>query len=628
MTAERPLRPTRPVFVVAAPGAGAELLADALATAAGTTRLELAEPLAAAEVLRPENRGHDTSRLGFQDAKPKVVERIEAAWAAAGAGAGRRVVATWDDAALQVPFLAAAWPDASFVFVHRDPLESLARMRAAWESGDAVTHPSLPGWEGPPWSLPLTPQWRGLAGRGLLDVVADQWRRITEIATGDLARLPDRAWTSVSCHDLLARPDVEMARLGGFLGLTWEERPRIAAADRPVPVDADDLGPALAPVAAAAQRARETLERSSSAAPGTGSGASSPYASVNTPNFPELLGRLGSSLVATTYQSGRVVVMRARDGALNTHFRAFDKPMGIAYRPGVLSLGTRGEVWTLRDVPGLAERVGAQHDAVFVPRTMHHTGDIRIHDVAWAGDDLWAVNTRFSCLVTFDGVNSFVPRWTPPWITALAAEDRCHLNGLAVVEDRVKYVTALGTTDTAGGWRPRKADGGVIVDVETDEVVATGLSMPHSPRWYRDRLWVLESGQGTLATVDVTTGEVTTVAELPGFTRGLAFAGRYAFIGLSQVREATTFGGLPLTGRLEDRQCGVWIVDIETGGVMGFVRFEDRVQEIFDVALLPGLAFPEILEPQAEPLLTSYVVPDRGRPPGAAAGPAAGRAAR
>jgi uncharacterized protein (TIGR03032 family) len=259
----------------------------------------------------------------------------------------------------------------------------------------------------------------------------------------------------------------------------------------------------------------------------------------------------------------------------------------------------------------MAERVGAQHDAVFVPRTTHQTGDIRIHDVAWAGEELWAVNTRFSCLVTFDGVNSFVPRWTPPWVTALAAEDRCHLNGLAVVEDRVRYVTALGTTDTAGGWRPGKARGGVLVDVETDEVVASGLSMPHSPRWYRDRLWVLESGEGTLATVDVRTGEVSTVAELPGFTRGLAFAGRYAFVGLSQVREATTFGGLPLTGRLEDRQCGVWIVDIETGRVMGFVRFEDKVQEIFDVALLPGLSFPEILEPHAEELLTAYVVPSR-----------------
>lgn len=613
MTAERPLRLTRPVFVVAAPCAGADLLADALGAARGAYRLELSDPLAAAEALRPENRGHDTSRLGFQDAKPRTVDAVEAAWAEAGVPAGGRVVGTWADAALQVPFLRAAWPDASFVFVHRDPLESLAGMRAAWESGAAVSHPSLPGWEGPAWSLPLTPEWRTLVGRPTLDVVADQWRRITEIVTGDLARLPDRAWTAVSYHDLAARPGEELARLGGFLDLSWEEEPpRVALPTAPRPVAADELGAALVPVAAAAQRARETLERPAATTRAERASARSPYASVNTPNFPELLARLGSSLVATTYQSGRVVVLRSRDGALNTHFRAFDKPMGIAYRPGVLSLGTRGEVVTLRDVPGMAERVGAEHDAVFVPRTSHRTGDIRIHDVAWAGDELWAVNTRFSCLVTFDEEHSFVPRWTPPWVTALAAEDRCHLNGLAVVGDRVAYVTALGTTDTAGGWRPGKARGGVVVDVETNDVVASGLSMPHSPRWYRDRLWVLESGEGTLATVDVRTGEVTTVAELPGFTRGLAFAGRYAFVGLSQVREATTFGGLPLTGRLEDRQCGVWIVDIETGAIMGFVRFEERVQEIFDVALLPGLAFPDVLEPHAEELLTAYVVPSRG----------------
>lgn len=608
--AEQPRRLARPVFVIAAPYAGAELLAEALAAAAGTTRLDLAAPLAAADMLRPENRGHDTSRLGFQDAKPKAVDLVEDAWAAAGVDPGRRLIATWDDAALQVPFLKAAWPDASFVFVHRDPLESLAGMRSAWASGEEVTHPSLPGWGGPAWSLPLTPEWRTLAGSSLLDVVADQWRRITEIATGDLARLPGRSWTAVSYHDLVARPDVELDRLGEFLALSWEERPSIAAAAGPEPVSSEELGTALPPVAAAAQRAREMLERPSEVATARRPGQSSAYASVSTPNFPELLARLGSSLVATTYQSGRVVVMRARDGALNTHFRAFEKPMGIAYRRGTLSLGTRGEVWTLHNVPGLAERVGAEHDAVFVPRTMHQTGDIRIHDIAWAGEELWAVNTRFSCLVTFDGVNSFVPRWKPPFVSALAAEDRCHLNGLAVVDDRVKYVTALGTTDTAGAWRASKANGGVVIDVETDRIVASGLSMPHSPRWYRDRLWVLESGEGTLSTVDTASGEVTTVAELPGFTRGLAFAGRYAFVGLSQVREATTFGGLPLTGRLEDRQCGVWIVDIESGATMGFVRFEDRVQEIFDVALLPGLAYPEIVEPRTEELLTAYVVPE------------------
>ena len=161
-----------------------------------------------------------------------------------------------------------------------------------------------------------------------------------------------------------------------------------------------------------------------------------------------------------------------------------------------------------------------------------------------------------------------------------------------MVDDEVRYVTALGTSDEAGGWRENKARGGVVMDVPSNEIVAAGLSMPHSPTWYRDKLWVLESGEGAIGYVDLDTGKVETVAQLPGFTRGLAFAGPLAFVGLSEVRESATFGGLPLTGRLEERQCGVWVVNIETGQTIAFLRFEDLVQEIFAVKLLPGDRLP------------------------------------
>ena len=176
--------------------------------------------------------------------------------------------------------------------------------------------------------------------------------------------------------------------------------------------------------------------------------------------------------------------------------------------------------------------------------------------------------------------------------------------------DAVRYVTALGASDEPGGWRENRAGGGVLIDVESSETVVSGLSMPHSPRWHRDRLWLLESGEGSLAAVDLESGTVETVVELPGFTRGLAFAGPLAFIGLSQVREATTFGGLPLTARLEERQCGVWVVNIETATVIGFLRFEELVQEIFDVAILPGIRFPEIAEHGSDAVNLSYVLPD------------------
>ena len=155
----------------------------------------------------------------------------------------------------------------------------------------------------------------------------------------------------------------------------------------------------------------------------------------------------------------------------------------------------------------------------------HVTGDIGIHEVAWSGDELWFVSTRFSCLATLSPDYSFVPRWRPPFISALAAEDRCHLNGLALVDGQAKYVTALGETDTADGWRANKPQGGCFIDVASGAVVSRGLSMPHSPRWHDGRLWVLESGTGRLVLIDPASGQRETVAELPGFARGLALSG-------------------------------------------------------------------------------------------------------
>jgi uncharacterized protein (TIGR03032 family) len=219
------------------------------------------------------------------------------------------------------------------------------------------------------------------------------------------------------------------------------------------------------------------------------------------------------------------------------------------------------------------------------------------------------VNTRFSCLATLDEQHSFVPRWRPPFVTRLAAEDRCHLNGLAVVDGDVRYVTALGVSDDANGWREHKSDGGVVLDVSSGAVVAAGLSMPHSPRWYGGRLFVLESGIGSLGVVDLERGAVDTLIQLPGFTRGLAFAGKYAVVGLSQVREQI-FRDIPLTAGNPDRLCGVWVVDLERAEVAAFLRFEGSVQEIFDVQVLPGATWPEVAEPDADVVGDAFVLPD------------------
>ena len=270
--------------------------------------------------------------------------------------------------------------------------------------------------------------------------------------------------------------------------------------------------------------------------------------------------------------------------------------MGIQERPAVApKLEPKGKV-----------------DACFLPRAGHITGDIQIHEMMYEGTDLWFVNTAFSCLCTLDREHSFVPRWRPPFITQYEPTDRCHLNGLGIANGKPKWVTALGKSNEARGWRENKKSGGILMDIESNEIVLEGLSMPHSPRWYQDRLWVLESGNGSFGYVDLKSGKYESIIELPGFTRGLEFVGNVAFIGLSQVRESAIFSGIRITERLkeDERSCGVWCVDITTGNVLAFLKFEAAVQEIFAVAALPGVRFPDLINHDPQITGSSFVLPD------------------
>jgi uncharacterized protein (TIGR03032 family) len=300
----------------------------------------------------------------------------------------------------------------------------------------------------------------------------------------------------------------------------------------------------------------------------------------------------------STYQANKLLAVRAQGQGLSTLVRTFDRPMGLAAKDSRLAIGTRKEVWFLRNAPDIAPRVepAGQHDACFLPRSSHVTGDIGIHEVAWAGDELWIVSTRFSCLATLDADYSFVPRWQPPFVSALAAEDRCHLNGLAVVDDQPKYFTALGTTDTRD-------------DIPSGEFVTRGLSMPHSPRWHDGQLWVLESGTGGVVLVDRASGERESVVTLPGFTRGITIAGHYAFVGLSKIRPTSAMDGVAISGMRDELKCGVAAVDLKRGHLVGLLEFQTAVEEIFDVQLLPGIRFPEVVGFQKESLLHTFIIP-------------------
>jgi uncharacterized protein (TIGR03032 family) len=340
-----------------------------------------------------------------------------------------------------------------------------------------------------------------------------------------------------------------------------------------------------------------------------------PLCAGHTANFPAQLRQLGASLLVTTYQAGKLVMVRAERDHLNTHYRAFQAPMGLALADGgaKLAIGTTIQVWDFRDVPAVARRLetAGTHDACFLPRSSHVTGNVMIHEMAYgAGGQLWFVNTRFSCLATLDSEASFTPRWRPPFVTELEPTDRCHLNGLAMVDGKPKYVTALGATNERAGWRPNKAKDGILMDVDSGAILCRGLSMPHSPRWYARRLWVCESGSGTLGTVELNTGRYEAVAAVPGFTRGLDFAGDFAFVGLSQVRESAVFSGIPITERLtaEQRTCGVCVVDLRRGETVALLKFTSGVQEVFAVALLPR-RFPDLINDDQKLLESSFVVP-------------------
>jgi uncharacterized protein (TIGR03032 family) len=333
-----------------------------------------------------------------------------------------------------------------------------------------------------------------------------------------------------------------------------------------------------------------------------------------TRSLPPLLSQLGVSLLVSTYQAGKIVAVGVAAGELTLSYHNFERAMGLAVTPDGIAVGARAQIWFLHAAPDLAARVepAGRYDACFLTRCSHFTGEIQAHELAWASSDplsrggrgqgegeLWLVNTAFGCLCTLDGRHSFVPRWRPPFLTALAADDRCHLNGLAVADGVPKYVTALAETDAPQGWRADKVQSGCLIDVASGQTVARGFAMPHSPRVHRGRVWMLHSGAGQLVLVDPASGKAQTVAELPGYTRGLALYDRFAFVGLSKIRETATFGGMPIAERRPELKCGVGVVDLGTGRLAAHLEFVTGVEEIFDVQVLPGARCPALSGPYA-----------------------------
>ena len=320
--------------------------------------------------------------------------------------------------------------------------------------------------------------------------------------------------------------------------------------------------------------------------------------------LPELLTNLDVSVLVTTYQAGKVVTLGVHEGKIQGRFTHFDRVMGLTRTPKGLALGTQKAIWHLPADRELAAHIQPEegYDIAFLARSCHLTGPLMSHELAYDGQKLWIVNTLFNCLATMEGDWNFVPQWKPPFIAEYLLGDRCHLNGLAMSEDgrSPAYVTALGEVDQENGWREQKATGGCLIEVGSDKVVLRGLSMPHSPRIYQDELYFLNSGYGSLNCYDPEKQTHELIATLPGFTRGLDLWAGHAFIGLSRIRETAVFSGLPLEKNPEPLKCGLGIVNLMTGKLVGTFWFESGVEEVFAVTVLPGYRNPVLIGPDTE----------------------------
>ncbi len=306
------------------------------------------------------------------------------------------------------------------------------------------------------------------------------------------------------------------------------------------------------------------------------------------------------SIALTTYQVGKLYFIGLKpDNGLSVFERSFNRCMGLCATPNGLYMSSLYQVWRFENVFE-PEQNQDGFDRLYVPQVGYTTGDLDIHDMAVDRDGrLVFVNTLFGCLATLSETHSFKPLWQPPFISKLAAEDRCHLNGLAMKDGQPGYVTAVSQSDVADGWREHRTNGGLVIDVIRNDIVCTGLSMPHSPRWYNDKLWLLNSGTGDFGYVDLATGRFESVCFCPGYMRGLSFHGHFALVGLSKPRHNKTFSGLALDDNLKSRnaeaRCGVQIIDLRTGDIVHWIRMEGVIDELYDVIILPHVRRPMAL---------------------------------
>ena len=328
-----------------------------------------------------------------------------------------------------------------------------------------------------------------------------------------------------------------------------------------------------------------------------------PFSCTFSPSLPELLWQLKCSIVISTYQAGKVVIISAKNEEELVQLpRDFRQAMALGVRDSRLAVAGIHEVTVLAHEPGLAPRYPHQpetYDTLYVPRASYYTGSLDIHGLEWGNRGLWAVNTVFSCLSLIDDTYSFVPQWRPSFVSQLAPEDRCHLNGMAMHDGEPLWATALGTGDTAKSWRAQITTGGVLMHVPSGEIIARDLPMPHTPRIYDGRLVMLMSATGEVALMDTDNGRYQVIKKIPGFLRGMSRCGDYLFVGQSKIRKkSSAFKDLAIAD--DATSSGFTVMHMPTASIVAELRYMSSVDEIYDIEVLQGLRRPGILNTQKD----------------------------
>jgi uncharacterized protein (TIGR03032 family) len=275
-----------------------------------------------------------------------------------------------------------------------------------------------------------------------------------------------------------------------------------------------------------------------------------------------------------------------------------EMPRGIAVHDHSLYVTTDWQIVRFVDAlpGGSVDELG--RDRRYIEQETFVTGDMDALDIAVTSEGrLYFTGALWNCIATISARACFVPVWTPPFVSELVWEDRCHLTGLALDGDDPAYVTCASTSDAVGEWKAHVRDGGVLVDVASGTTLVHGLPLPYSPRIHGNQVLVACAGSGEVLAVDRSDGSVEVITRVPGMARSIALLGNHALIGVArksdvfdryadEVRRVSYDGG----GAFQ----GIIVVNLTTGAVEHELAMHGDDGMLSGVAVLPHCVRPDV----------------------------------